>query len=101
MKIKKNDQVLIITGKDRGKKGKVLKCLPKSGRVVIENINFKKKHIKPRKQGEKGRIIEIAMPVDVSNVKLICSKCGKTTRIGYKISDKNKLRICKKCGEGI
>lgn len=99
MKIKKNDQVLVIKGKDRGKKGKVLSVLPKHSKVLVEGVNIKKKHRKPRKQGEKGQTIEVTTPLSASNLKLICLKCGKSTRIGYKIIEKKKIRICKKCGE--
>ncbi|PIZ00915.1 50S ribosomal protein L24 [bacterium (Candidatus Gribaldobacteria) CG_4_10_14_0_8_um_filter_33_9] len=101
MKIKKNDQVLIIKGKDKGKKGKVLSILPKSFKVLVEGVNVKKKHQRPRKQGEKGQVIEKIAPLPVSNLKLICLKCGKPVRIGYKIAEKKKFRICKKCGEEI
>jgi large subunit ribosomal protein L24 len=97
MKIKKGDQVLIIKGKDRGKVGKVIKALPKENRVVIEGLNLVKKHIKPRREGEKGKIIEIPKPISVSNVKLICPHCSKATRIGYKFEGQEKYRYCKKC----
>jgi large subunit ribosomal protein L24 len=97
MKIKKGDNVLIIKGKDRGKSGKVIKALPRENKVVIEGLNLVKKHIKPRKQGEKGKIIEIPRPIYVSNVKLICPNCNKATKIGYKIEGEEKFRICKKC----
>jgi len=97
MKIKKNDTVLIISGKDRGKKGKVLKAFPKENKVLVEGVNIVKKHQRPRRQGEKGQIIQLPKPIDVSNVKLICSKCGKATRVGYKIVGDRKFRICKKC----
>ena len=101
MKIKKNDTVLIISGKDRGKTGKVLSVFPKEGRITVENLNFKKKHAKPKKQGEKGQVIEVPAPISVSNAKLICSKCGKPTRIGYKVIEDKKYRICKKCNSEI
>ncbi|MCD6094858.1 50S ribosomal protein L24 [bacterium] len=106
MKIKKGDQVLVISGKDRGRKGKVIKALPKEGKVIIEGMNIKKKHIRPRRQGEKGQIAQIPAPIDVSNVKLICPKCGKPTRVGYKKKvksngEKVKTRICKKCKQEI
>jgi large subunit ribosomal protein L24 len=101
MKIKNNDTVLIISGKDRGKKAKVIKVLPEENRVVVEGANIRKKHTRPRKQGEKGQIVEIAAPFNVSNVKLICPKCKKPTRIGYKVAEKNKFRICKKCKQEI
>jgi len=101
MRIKKSDTVLIISGKDRGKKGKVIKALPKENKIVVEGVNLRKKHTRPRRQGEKGQIVEIAAPFDVSNVKLICPKCKKPTRVGYRVLEKNKFRICKKCGEEI
>ncbi len=99
MKIKKGDNVIVITGKDKGRKGKVLRVLPKEGKIVVENINRIIKHIRPKKQGEKGQRVEMSVPFNISNVKLICPKCGKPTRAGYRILDKNKVRICKKCKE--
>jgi large subunit ribosomal protein L24 len=101
MEIKKNDQVLIISGKDRGRKGKVIKVLPKERKVMVEGTNIKKKHIKPKKQGEKGQIVEVPAPIDSSNVKLICPKCGKASRIGCKIVGEKKHRVCKKCKQEI
>jgi len=101
MKIKKGDTALIISGKDRGRKGKVIEAFPKKGRVIIEGINLRKKHVKPKKSGEKGQIVETPAPIDVSNTKLICSKCGKPTRVGYKVEGKKKYRMCKKCGQEI
>jgi len=91
--------VLVISGKDRGKKGKVLQVFPKENRVMVEGVNLRKKHRKPKKSGEKGQIITLPGSVSVSNVKLVCSKCGKPTRGGYKIVEKKKFRICKKCGQ--
>jgi len=101
MKIKKGDTVLIISGKDRGKRGAILQVFPKAARVMVEGVNFKKKHRKPRKTGEKGQIINLPAPVPVSNTKLVCPKCGKPTRLGRKVVDGKKYRICKKCGEEI
>lgn len=101
MKIKKNDQVLIISGKDRGKKGKVLSVFPSEKRLLVEGVNIRKKHVRPKKSGEKGQIVESPSPFAVSNVKLICPKCGKFTRVGYKFVDKKKYRACKKCGQEI
>jgi len=104
MKIKNNDTVLIIAGKDRAKKGKVIQVLPKEGRIVVEGINIVKKHVRPRRAGEKGQRVEVPRPLDVSNVKLICPKCKKATRIGYKAMLKGrekKVRVCKKCGQEI
>lgn len=101
MKIKKGHTVLIISGKDRGKKGKVLRTLPKKRRVVIEGVSLIKKHQKAKKTGEKGQIVEMPAPIDVSNVKIICSKCTKAARIGYKVIEKRKYLVCKKCGKEI
>ncbi len=101
MKIRKNDQVLIISGKDKGRKGKVIEVFPKQGRIVIEGINLRKKHMKPKKSGEKGQIVETPAPLNVSDVKVICSKCGKAVRTGYKLKGKKKYRICKKCGQEV
>ena len=101
MKIKKGDTVLIISGKDRGRKGKVLKAFPKEQKVLVESINLKKKHVRPKREGEKGQIVQISAPIHVSNVKLICPKCEKATRIGYKIAENRKYRMCKKCGSEI
>ncbi len=101
MKIKKGDLVLIISGKDRGRKGKILAVFPKERKVLVEGINLMKKHQRARRAGEKGQIVQLPKPIDVSNAKLICSKCGKVTRIGYKIVEGKKYRICKKCGQEI
>lgn len=104
MKIKKGDTVLLIAGKDRTKKGKVIQVLPKEKRIVIEGLNIIKKHVRPRRTGEKGQRVEVPRPLDISNVKLVCPKCKKTTRVGYKIIQKGgekKVRICKKCQQEI
>jgi len=101
MKIKKGDNVLIILGKYRGKKGKILKVIPKKEKILIEGVNLMKKSQKPKKTGEKGQIIELPAPLDASNVKLICSKCGKAVRVGYKIIENKKYRICKKCKQEV
>ncbi len=97
MKIKKNDQIIVISGKDRGKKGKVLRVFPKEGKVLVEGMNIKKKHSRPKKSGEKGEVLSLSRPFDASNVKVICPKCSQPARIGYKLTEKNKFRICKKC----
>ncbi|OGZ33822.1 MAG: 50S ribosomal protein L24 [Candidatus Portnoybacteria bacterium RIFCSPLOWO2_12_FULL_39_9] len=101
MKIRKNDIVLIITGKDRGKKAKVLESFPKERKIAVEGVNIAKKHRRPRREGEKGQIIEIPKPIDISNVKLVCPKCNQATRVGYRLTENNKYRICKKCGQEI
>ncbi len=101
MKIKKGDNVIMITGKDRGKKGKVLSVFPQDKKIIIEGLNTVKKHLRAKKEGQKGQIINKERRVDISNVQMICPKCGKVTRIGYKIEGELKLRICKKCGSDI
>lgn len=101
MKIKKNDQVLIISGDDKGKKGKVLKVFPKENKILVEGVNLAKKHIRPKKGGEKGQVVKVAKPISFSKTKLICPKCGKGTRIGYDISNDKKQRVCKQCGAQI
>jgi len=101
MKVKKNDTVLIISGKDKGRKGKVIEVLSKENRILVEGINLKKKHVKPKKQGEKGQIVELPGPLSASNIKILCPKCSKPVRVGYKIEGKNKYRICKKCNQEI
>lgn len=101
MKIKTNDQVKIIKGKDRGKTGKVLRSLPAMGKVVVEGLNMFTKHTKAGRAGA-GQKITLAMPMEVSNVVLICPGCGKTTRVGYVISASGeKSRVCKKCQESV
>lgn len=97
MKIKKGDQVQIISGKDRGKRGKVLRVLLKENKIMVEKLNLVKRHIRPKKEGKKGQIVETPAPINISNIMLVCSNCGKITRVGYKIERKNKIRICKKC----
>lgn len=101
MKVKKGDNVLILAGKDKGKTGKIMKSLPKEMRVLVEGINLRKKHVRPKREGEKGQIVEVAVPMDVSNVKIICPKCGKAARVGYKKEKDRKFRICKKCNQEI
>lgn len=97
MKIKKGDVIKMLAGKDSGKTGKVLRSYPAIGKIVVEGLNKLKKHKKPRREGEKGQIVEIPRKISVSNAILVCPKCGKTTRIGYKVTGGNKSRICKKC----
>ena len=97
MKIKKEDQVLIIAGDEKGKKGKVLKSLPSKNKAVIEGVNLAKKHIRPKQKGQKGQIVKIPMPMNVSKLKVICPKCGQASKMGYEINGEVKSRICKKC----
>ncbi|MBI2594763.1 MAG: 50S ribosomal protein L24 [Candidatus Colwellbacteria bacterium] len=97
MKIKKGDKVLIIKGKDRGKSGKIARALPAKSMVVIDGLNLRKKTIKPRRGGEKGRIVSVAWPMRVENVMLFCDACNRPTRVGYRTADNKKIRYCKKC----
>jgi large subunit ribosomal protein L24 len=100
MKIKKGDKVKMLIGKDVKKTGKVLKIFPKKQKVVIEGLNLRIKHMRPKKEREKGQKIQFPASVSISNVMLICLKCGKSTRVGYRILEsKKKVRMCKKCGE--
>ncbi len=101
MHIRKGDKVLVVAGKDKGRKGKVIDVFPKQGKISVEGLNLKKKSIKPKKSGEKGQIVQAPAPVISSNVKVVCSKCGKPTRVGYKKEGDNKYRVCKKCKEAI
>ncbi len=99
-KIKKDDQVMIIKGKEQGKTGRVIKIDPVKGRVLIEKLNMVKKHAKPSQKHKEGGIIEKEAPLVVSNVMLICDKCKGPVRVGRKIlDDGKKVRYCKKCGE--
>lgn len=97
MRIRKNDQVQILSGKDRGKRGKVLRVFPKEDKLIVENLNLVKRHRKPKKGGEKGQRVEVPAAIPVSRVMLVCPACGKPTRIGYKVIADSKVRICKKC----
>jgi large subunit ribosomal protein L24 len=101
MKVKKGDSVLIIAGKDKGRTGKITRALPKEMKILVEGINLRKKHVRPRREGEKGQVVDIPTPLDISNVKIICPKCGKAVRVAYEIKDGNKKRVCKKCKQEI
>lgn len=106
MNIKKNDKVKILAGKDKGKTGKVLQVSPAQGRVSIEGLNLLIKHLRPRRQNEKGQRIEFPAFINLSNVALVCPKCGKATKVGYKTikgegKKGKKFRVCKKCQETI
>ena len=90
--------VKIISGKDRGETGKVLAVSPKEGKVIVEGLNMVKKHVKPRRQGESGGIVDAESAIYASKVMPVCPKCGKATRVGHKIEDGKKVRICKHCG---
>lgn len=98
MKIHKNDDVVMLGGKDKGKKAKVILVFPEIDKVVVDGLNLVKKHLRAKKQGQKGQIISKERAVNVSAVALVCKSCGKQTRVGYKTDGENKTRICKKCG---
>ena len=98
MKIKKNDTVLILTGKDKGKTGKVLAAMPKSGKVKVDGINIQKKHKKPRSASDVGGIMDQLGAIDASNAMVVCDSCKKATRVAHKVEAGKKFRICKKCG---
>ena len=101
MNIKTNDTVVVLSGKDKGKQGKVLTADPKGLKVIVEGVNVAKRHQKARKQGEESGIIKKETPIYVSKVMLVCPKCGKPTRVGHTIADGKKTRACKKCGASI
>jgi large subunit ribosomal protein L24 len=101
-KLKKEDNVLVIAGKDKGKIGRILKVFPGEGRAIVEGVNRIKKHVKPTPRNPQGGIIEVFGKVHISNLMLVCPRCKKPTRVGIKIlEDKRKLRYCKKCGDFI
>jgi len=101
MNIKKGDNVKVTAGKDKGTKGKVIRVIPEKGRVAVEGINLYKKHVRPKKQGEKGEIVDVARPIDISNVSIICPSCSKQTRIRKEREGKDVIRYCKKCNNPI
>lgn len=98
MKVKKNDTVLVLTGKDAGKTAKVLVAMPKDNRVVVDGINVQKKHKKARSAQEVSSIQNQSGAIDASNVMVVCPACGKATRVAYKVEGDKKARVCKKCG---
>ena len=98
MKIKKGDNVKVLSGNDKGKTGEVLDVIPKSEKIVVKGVNIRKKHVKARKQGDERGIIPVECASHVSNVNLVCPKCGKATRVGYIDEKGEKVRVCKKCG---
>lgn len=101
MKLKKGDKVMVLSGNDKGKTGEILEVMPKLNKVIVKGVNIRKKHVKPRRAGEEGGIIPSEHPVHSSIVNVVCSKCGKPTRIGYEIKDDKKVRVCRKCGAKI
>ena len=97
--VRTGDEVIVINGKDRGKKGKVLEVSPSEGKVIVEGVNMVSKHVKPRKMGDKGGIVDAESAMYACKAMLVCPKCGKATRVAHKITAEGKVRLCKKCGE--
>jgi large subunit ribosomal protein L24 len=101
-KIRKNDTVMVITGRERGKTGRVLRVLPAAGRVVVERLNIVKRHTKPRGAASPGGIVEKEAPLDISNVMVFCDRCNAPVRVGVKAAaDGTKSRVCRRCGETV
>jgi large subunit ribosomal protein L24 len=101
-RIKKNDMVMVITGREKGKSGKVMRVIPKKDRAIVEKLNLVKRHLKPSQQSRQGGILEKESPIQMSNLMLICSKCTDPTRVGFRVlEDDRKVRYCKKCNEVI
>lgn len=101
MKIKKGDTVQVLSGNDKGKTGEVLEVIPKSQKVIVKGVNIRKKHVKPKKQGEEGGIIPVECSIYSSKVNVVCPKCNKATRVGIIKEGKEKIRVCKRCGAKI
>ena len=101
MNVKKGDKVEVITGKDKGKRGEILRSLPQQQRVVVEGAGLMKKAMRPTQQNPQGGIVTMEAPIHVSNVMLVCPKCDKATRVANKRVDGKKVRVCKKCGADI
>ncbi len=97
MNIRKNDTIKIISGKDKTKTGKILKVIPKKGKVLVDGLNLFKKPVRPKREGEKGETVFVPRPIDISNILLMCSGCGKAVKSGFRTEGKTKVRICKKC----
>ena len=101
MKVKKGDTVQILSGNDKGKKGEVLEVIPKADKIIVKGVNVRKKHVKPKKQGQEGGIIPLESAIPASKVNVVCPKCNKPTRIGYIKENDEKVRVCKKCNTKI
>ena len=101
MNIKKNDTVIVLSGKDKGVKGKVLEAMPAKEMLIVEKVNMATCHTKPRKQGETGGIVKRETPIRACKVALYCEKCGKGVRVGHNVVDGKKIRVCRKCGAEI
>jgi large subunit ribosomal protein L24 len=100
MHVHREDTVMILVGKDRGKKGRVIRLFPKAEKALVEKVNMVKRHTRPSQQVPQGGIVEKEAPIHISNLQVVCSKCGKATRIAHKaLAAGKKVRVCKKCGE--
>ena len=98
MRIKKGDNVQVLSGNDKGKTGEVLEVMQKEDKVVVKGVNVRKKHVKARKQGDESGIIPVECAIPASKVNVVCPKCGKVTKVGYRVDKDKKVRVCKKCG---
>ena len=98
MFVRKDDKVVVLSGRDKGTQGKVLTVMPKDGKLIVEGVSVASRHMKPRKQGDQGGIIKMETPIYACKVMVVCPKCGKPTRVAHKIEDGKKSRVCKKCG---
>ncbi|MCL2078105.1 MAG: 50S ribosomal protein L24 [Oscillospiraceae bacterium] len=99
--VRKGDEVIVISGKDKGKKGKVLECSPKEGKVIVEGRNIVSKHVKPKKAGQLGGIVKAEGALYACKVMPVCPKCDKPTRVGHEMKNDKKIRVCKKCGASL
>lgn len=99
--VKRDDEVIVISGDDKGKRGKVVETSPEEGKVIVSGVNVVSKHTKPRKQGDQGGIIKVDGPIYADKVMLYCSKCGKGVRAAHKIENGKKTRVCAKCGAAL
>ena len=98
MKLRKGDNVIVLSGNDKGKTGEVLEVIPKTEKVIVKGVNIRKKHVKPRKQGEECGIIPVECAIFSAKVNVVCPKCNKPTKIKYEMDKDKKVRVCKKCG---
>ena len=99
--VRRDDEVIVISGNDKGKRGKVLEVSPKEGKVIVEKVHVVNRHVKPRKQGDQGGIIPVEGAIYASKVQLYCSKCGKGVRVKISEKDGKKIRVCAKCGAAL
>jgi large subunit ribosomal protein L24 len=96
--IKKDDQVMVVAGKDRGKTGRVVRVMPREGRVMVEGVARAKRHSRPDRKNRQGGIMEKELPIDLSNVQIVCKTCGRPTRVGHRTDEEGKVRVCRRCG---